>query len=55
MAERILSLLENDDLRREMRERAAEDAAHRFGMERMVKNYFSFYESILKKLGFMFI
>lgn len=36
MAGRVLALLADDGVRREMGESAAEDAARRFGVERMV-------------------
>lgn len=47
MAGRILALLADDRLRREMGEGAAEDAARRFGVERMVREYCEFYRAIL--------
>lgn len=47
MAGRILDLLADDGLRREMAERAAEDAARRFGMERMVGEYCDFYRRVI--------
>ncbi len=47
MAGQILDLLADDGLRREMGERAAEDAARRFGLERMVGEYYEFYRAIL--------
>jgi glycosyltransferase involved in cell wall biosynthesis len=46
MAVRILELLENEGLRHEMGKRAVEDATQRFGMERMIGRYLTFYESI---------
>jgi len=47
MAGQILDLLADDGLRREMGEMAAEDAARRFGMERMAGEYCEFYRAIL--------
>nr|WP_254059137.1 glycosyltransferase [Methanogenium sp. MK-MG] len=49
MAERILLLLEDDGLRRKMGILAAEDAAQRFGLERMVAEYLQFYQTILQR------
>ena len=46
MAGRILDLLADDGLRCEMGERATEDAARRFGMERMVREYCDLYRRV---------
>jgi len=48
MAGRVLGLLVDEELRLRMGRAAAEDAAQRFGLERMVENYLEFYEDILK-------
>ena len=48
MAERIICLLMDKDLRIKMGNAAAEDAADRFGLERMVRDYLAFYREILK-------
>ncbi|MGV8108431.1 glycosyltransferase [Methanospirillum sp.] len=48
MVHRINQLLTDEDLLLRMREEAAYDASKRFGLERMVKDYFSFYENMLK-------
>jgi glycosyltransferase involved in cell wall biosynthesis len=47
MAGQILCLLEDKRLRWEMGRQAAEDAAQRFGMERVIKDYLLFYENIV--------
>ncbi len=47
MAERVLDLLADDGLRVRMGREAAEDAARRFGLERMVGEYLTFYKEIL--------
>jgi glycosyltransferase involved in cell wall biosynthesis len=52
MAERALELLENKGLRQEMGEHATEDATRRFGLERMIEDYLTFYQRILKVNGF---
>ena len=46
MAEQILCLLADEGLRQNMGGQAAEDAARRFGMDRVVKDYLSLYENI---------
>ncbi len=43
MAECVLRLLENEGIRLQMGRQAAEDAKRRFGLERMVDEYFGFY------------
>lgn len=48
MAGRVLGLLEDEELRLRMGREAAEDAARRFGLERMAGEYLSFYRAILK-------
>jgi glycosyltransferase involved in cell wall biosynthesis len=47
MAERVLELLEDEELRLRMGREAAEDAARRFGLERMASEYLAFYRDIL--------
>jgi len=47
MAERVLDLLADEGLRVRMGREAAEDAARRFGRERMVGEYLAFYDEIL--------
>jgi len=47
LAERVLDLLADDGLRVRMGRLAAEDAARRFGRERMAGEYLAFYEEIL--------
>jgi len=49
MAGRILGLLADGDLRQEIGRLAAEDAARRFGLERMVKGYLDAYQEILEE------
>lgn len=53
MAGRVLELLEDEELRLRMGREAAEDAAQRFGLERMVDEYLAFYWDILRKNGAM--
>ncbi len=48
MAGRVLDLLEDEELRLQMGRDAAEDAARRFGLERMASEYIAFYRDILK-------
>ncbi|WP_292517443.1 glycosyltransferase [Methanoculleus sp.] len=48
MAGRVLELLEDEELRQRMGWEAAEDAARRFGLERMAREYLAFYRTILK-------
>ena len=48
MAERILCLLADEVLRITMGNAAAEDAAEKFGLERMIGDYLSFYQDILR-------
>ncbi|MDD2340084.1 MAG: glycosyltransferase [Methanosarcina sp.] len=48
MAEKIICLLENEYLNKQMGLEAAEDAKKRFSLEQMVNNYLMFYKSILK-------
>lgn len=48
MAGRVLELLEDAELRLQMGQEAAVDAARRFGLERMAGEYLSFYRAILK-------
>ena len=47
MAGRVLDLLADEGLRLWMGRQAAEDAAQRFGLERMVREYLAFYEEML--------
>lgn len=47
MAERVLELLEDEELRLRMGREAAEDAARRFGLERMASEYLAFYREHL--------
>jgi glycosyltransferase involved in cell wall biosynthesis len=49
MAERVLELLADKELRREMGERAADAAIRRFGLERMIEEYLTFYQQSLKQ------
>lgn len=49
MAGRVLDLLADEDYRLRMGRQAAEDAARRFGRERMVKGYLAIYDEILKE------
>jgi len=49
MAERVLELLADEGLRLRMGREAAEDAARRFGVERMVGEYLEFYKLILNE------
>lgn len=49
MAERVLELLEDEELRLRMGREAAEDAARRFGLERMASEYLAFYRDVLKR------
>ena len=51
MAGRILNLLADDGLRVRMGRQAAEDAAWRFGRERMAEEYLAFYWENLKREG----
>lgn len=51
MAERVLDLLADDGLRVRMGRQAAEDAAWRFGLERMAEEYLAFYRANLKGEG----
>ena len=51
MAGRILDLLVDKGLRLRMGREAAEDAARRFGLERMVGEYLAFYRASLKGEG----
>lgn len=48
MAGRILDLLTEDGLPLRMGQQAAEDAARRFGVDRMAGEYLAFYQEILK-------
>lgn len=48
MAGRILNLLADEGLRLRMGREAAEDAAQRFGLERMVEDYLAFYQDVLE-------
>jgi glycosyltransferase involved in cell wall biosynthesis len=48
MAEKIICLLENENLKTQIGREAAEDAIKRFSLERMVDDYLTFYEIILK-------
>lgn len=48
MAERVLDLLEDVEFRSQMGHEAAKDAARRFSLERMVRDYLAFYGEILK-------
>lgn len=47
MAGRVLKLLEDEGLRKEMGRQAEEDAERRFGVEMMVGEYLAFYREIL--------
>ena len=47
MARNIIDLLMDDEIRSWMGQQAAKDAAQRFGMERMIKDYLLFYEKII--------
>jgi len=47
MADRVVQLLENDDVRMKMKERATVDAQHRFGLELQVKNFLAWYEEVI--------
>ena len=47
MAGRVLELLEDEELRLRMAREAAEDAARRFGLERMASEYLTFYREHL--------
>lgn len=49
LAERVLELLADEGLRLRMGRQAAEDAARRFGLERMVGEYLEFYKGILNE------
>lgn len=48
MAGKILDLLADDGLWLRMGRQAAEDAAQRFGVDRMVEEYLAFYHESLK-------
>ena len=48
LAGRILDLLEDEGLRVQMGQEAAEDAAQRFGLEKMVADYLNYYQLISK-------
>jgi len=47
MAERIIFLLEHEEVRHQMGKQAAEDAKDRFGLERMVNEYVQVYEELV--------
>ena len=49
MAERILCLLADEVIRITMGNAAVEDAAEKFGLERMIGDYLSFYQDILRR------
>jgi len=49
MADRILKLLTDQELRRRIAHRAAEVARERFDLNRQVKDYISWYDEILEK------
>ena len=49
MAENTIRLLENEDLRREMGAKAREAAVQRYGSDKIIPQYISFYEKILQK------
>jgi glycosyltransferase involved in cell wall biosynthesis len=51
MAARIREVLENEELRIKIGQRAAETARRKFGLERMVEGYLSWYEDIVIKEG----
>ncbi len=51
LAGRVLDLLADEGLRVRMGRQAAEDAARRFGRERMVGEYLAFYRANLKEEG----
>lgn len=48
MAERVLRLLGNEELRQQMRQQAADDAQRRFGLKRQVDDYLAWYSEILE-------
>jgi len=48
LAGRVLDLLADEGLRLRMGRQAAEDAAQRFGLERMVEEYLSIYRENMK-------
>ena len=47
MAKRIMQLLADDPYRQQMSRQAADDAARRFGLERMVDEYLNVYREML--------
>ena len=49
MAEKIITLLEDEDIRAQMGLQAAADAARRFELERMVEEYLALYRHITKR------
>ena len=49
LAERVLELLADEGGRLQMGRQAAENAARRFGVERMVGEYLEFYKGILNE------
>ena len=52
LAGRVLALLADEGLRLRMGQAATEDAARRFGMERMVGEYLGFYEEVMDERTF---
>lgn len=55
MADRIASLLKNDNLRKKMSEKASESAHNRFGLNRQVNEYLDFYEHMIESYNNKFI
>jgi glycosyltransferase involved in cell wall biosynthesis len=51
LAARIEQLVDNEEIRNRMGDRAEEDAQMRFGLERQVKDYLDWYHEILQKWG----
>ena len=47
MAEKILLLMKNEELRQQMGQQAAKDAVQRFGLERMTADYLALYQRII--------
>ncbi len=54
MAERVLALLADEGLRLQMGRQAAEGAARRFGVERVVGEYLAFYEEMMDEHKLLF-
>jgi hypothetical protein len=49
MASRIVQLLQDRHLKRNMQQQAAEDARQRFGLERQVDAYLDWYHELLRE------